>query len=136
MVTLDAPDIRQTRLSDFCVVIHFISGCLLLQQHGEPLQAPGVQAKAAGQEILMKSVEGAVVLGNGLNWSQPLHVDHLSAAQQEADPVFQPVCLLLQAAIDGELLKQLETERQGGSADREEHSKAQHEHCSCLTLVH
>lgn len=60
----------------------------------------------------MKGAEGAVVLGDGLNWSQPLHVDHLSATQEEADPLLQPVCLLLQAAIAGQLLKQLEI--QGG----------------------
>lgn len=84
-------------------------GCSLLQQHGEPLQAPGVQAKVLGHQAFVEGAKGAVVLGNRLNWSQPLHVDHLSSTQQEADPLLQPLCLLLQAAIARELLKQLET---------------------------
>lgn len=82
---------------------------VLLQQHGEPLQAPGVQAKASGHQALVEGAEGAVVLGDGLDRPQPLHVDHLSPAQEKADPLLQPVRLLLQAAIAGQLLEQLET---------------------------
>lgn len=76
------------------------------------MQAPGVQAKASGHQALVESAEGAVVLSDGLDWSHPLHMDHLSPTQEEADPLLQPVCLLLQAAIAGQLLKQLETHRQ------------------------
>lgn len=85
---------------------------VLLQQHGEPLQASGVQAKASGHQALVEGAEAAVVLADGLDRSQPLHVDHLSAPQEKADPLLEPVRLLLQAAIAGQLLKQLGRHRQ------------------------
>lgn len=69
----------------------------------------------------MEGAEGAVELCNGLDRSQPLHVDHLSSAQEEADPLLQPVRLLLQAAIAGQLLKQLETYRQKRGQETEGH---------------
>ena len=49
---------------------------LLLQQHGEPLQAAGVQVKPLGHQVLVEGAEGAVVLSDWLDWSQPLHMDH------------------------------------------------------------
>lgn len=69
----------------------------------------------------MEGAEGAVVLSNGLNWSQPLHVDHLSATQEETDPLLQPLSLLLQAAVAGQLLKQLDTQAEEGSENNKEH---------------
>lgn len=80
---------------------------LLLQHHAEPLQAPGVQTKPSGHQIHVECVEGAVVLVDGLDWPKPLHMDHLSPTQEEADPLRQPLCLLLQSVIVGKLLKQL-----------------------------
>lgn len=79
---------------------------VILQHHGEPLQAPGVQTKPSGQQTLVEGVEGAVMFSDGLDWSQPLHVDYLSPTKEEADPLLQPLCLLLQATIAGKLLKQ------------------------------
>lgn len=70
-----------------------------------------MQAKASGHQALVERIEGAVVLCDGLDGSQPLHMDHLSSTQEKTDPLLQPVCLLLQAAIAGHLLKQLDTHR-------------------------
>lgn len=69
----------------------------------------------------MEGAEGAVVLGDGLDRSQPLQVDHLSSTQEEADPLLQPVRLLLQAAVAGQLLKQLGTQAEEGSGDKQGH---------------
>lgn len=94
-----------------------------------------MQAKASGHQALVEDAEGAVVFGDGLDWSQPLHVDHLSPTQEEADPLLQPVCLLLQAAIAGQLLKQLR-DTQRVRKQRGTH-REQQKHCSsCITLVH
>lgn len=71
-----------------------------------------MQAKASGHQAFVEDAEGAVVFADGLYWSKLLQVDHLSPTQQKADPLLQPVCLLLQAAIAGQLLKQLDTHRQ------------------------
>lgn len=53
------------------------------------------------------------MLSYGLNWSQSVHVHHLGSTQEEADPLLQPVCLLLQAAIAGQLLEKLEAHSRG-----------------------
>lgn len=71
-----------------------------------------MQAKGAGHEAPVEGAQGAVVLSDGPDWSQPLHMDYMSSTQEKADPLLQPVCLLLQAAIAGQLLKQLEVHRQ------------------------
>lgn len=62
----------------------------------------------------MEQAEVAAVLSDGLDWSKPFQVYHLNASQQKTDPLLQPVCLLLQAAIDGQLLKQLQPDERGG----------------------
>lgn len=80
---------------------------VLVQQHGEALQAPGVQPEASGHQALVEGAEGAVVLGQGLHRSQPLHVHHLGPPQEEADPLLQPVRLLLQPVVAGQLLQNL-----------------------------
>lgn len=96
--------------SAVCIVFEVFRGCdsILLQHHGEPLQASGVKVKALGHQVFVENAEGVVVLSNGLDWSKPLQVDHLSPAQQKADPLLQPAGLLLQAAIAGQLLEQLD----------------------------
>lgn len=72
-----------------------------------------MKVKALGHQAFVENAEGAVVLSNGLDWSKPLQVDHLSPAQQKADPLLQPAGLLLQVAIAGQLLKQLDAHGQG-----------------------
>lgn len=67
-----------------------------------------MKVKALGHQAFVENAEGVVVLGNELDWSKPLQVDHLSPTQQKADPLLQPVGLLLQVAIAGQLLKQLD----------------------------
>lgn len=56
----------------------------------------------------MKRTQGAVVFCNGLNQTQCLNMAHLGTTQEEADPVLQQIRLLLQAAIAGELPKELQ----------------------------
>lgn len=74
-----------------------------------------MQAEVTGHQAFVEGAEGAVVFGEGLYRSQPLHVDHLSPTQEVADPLFQPVRLLLQATVARQLLKQLEiTDSRGG----------------------
>ncbi|KAA8591990.1 hypothetical protein FQN60_017364, partial [Etheostoma spectabile] len=46
-------------------------------EHGEPLQAAGVQVEPAGHQGLVEGVEGAVVLSDGLHRAQSLYVDNL-----------------------------------------------------------
>lgn len=84
----------------------------------------------------MEEAQGAVVLCDGLNWSQYLLVDHLSPTQQEADPLLQPVGLLLQAAIAGQLLEELQRRRKRRSEGcwRSTENMGQKE--ICFTLVH
>lgn len=88
---------------------------ILLQHHGEAVQAARVQAQPPAHQALVEGAERAEVLGDGLDQTQPLHVDHLSSSQEEADPFFQPVRLLLEAAVARQLLKQLETQEEDGS---------------------
>lgn len=83
-----------------------------------------MQAKPLGHQVLVEDAEGVVVFSDGLDRSKPLQVGHLNPAQQKADPLLQPIRLLLQSAIAGQLLKQLEAHRQRtGQENREEHGE-------------
>lgn len=66
-----------------------------------------MQTQASRHQRLVEGVEGAVVLSDGLDRTQPLDVDDLGATQEKADPLLQPLCLLLQATIAGQPFKQL-----------------------------
>lgn len=91
---------------------------LLLKHHSEARQAPRVQAQPSGHQILVEGVQCAVVLGDELDQSQPLHVDHLSSSQKVTDSFLQPVRLLLEAAVARQLLKQLEIQEEDKSETR------------------
>jgi len=78
------------------------------------MQAPGVQVQASGHQAFVENVERTVLLSNGLDRTQALCVDHLSSTQKEADPFLQPVCLVLEATIARQLLKQLATHAEEG----------------------
>lgn len=84
--------------------VRLVRGVTVLQQHGESLQAPGVHPKVPGHQVLMEGAKGAVVLGDGRDRSEPLQVDQPSSAQQDADPLLQPLRLLLQSEVAGQLL--------------------------------
>lgn len=91
---------------------------ILLKHHSEARQAPRVQAQPSGHQILVEGVQCAVVLGDELDQSQPLHVDHLSSSQKVTDSFLQPVRLLLEAAVARQLLKQLEIQEEDKSETR------------------
>lgn len=73
-----------------------------------------MQVELVARQGLVEHAEVAAVLNDGLDRSKPLQVFDLDPTQLEADPLLQPVGLLLQAAIDGQLLKQLEPQENGG----------------------
>lgn len=60
-----------------------------------------MEVKALRHQALVESAKNTVLLSNGLDWSQPLHMNDLSPTKEKADPLPQPVYLLLQAAIAG-----------------------------------
>lgn len=62
----------------------------------------------------MEQAEVTTVLNDRLDGSKPFQVDDLNSTQQKTDPLLQPVRLLLQAAVDGQLLKQLEPHERRG----------------------
>lgn len=81
-----------------------------MEQRGETLQAPGVQVTWGAHEGLVEQAEVTAVLNDRLHQSKAFQVYDLDSTQQKTDPLLQPVRLLLQAAVDGQLLKQLKHE--------------------------
>lgn len=67
-----------------------------------------MQVQLVGHQGLVEHAEFTAVLNDRLDRSKPFQVFDLDPTQQKANPLLQPVGLLLQAAIDGQLLKQLE----------------------------
>lgn len=88
------------------------------------MQAAGVQVEPLGQQFLVEGAEHSVVFGDGPRRSQPLHVDHLSPAQEEADPLFEAVGLVLQAAEARQLHEELRTAEQRSETVRNTESPA------------
>lgn len=73
-----------------------------------------MQVKLVGHQGLVERAEVTTVLNDRLDRSKPVQVFDLDSTQQKADPLLQPVCLLLQAAIDGQLLKHLKPHENPG----------------------
>lgn len=84
-----------------------------------------MQVTGLAHEGLVEQAEVTAVLKDGLDGSKPVQVHELNSTQQQADSLLQPVRLLLQAAIDGQLLKQLkphEKARSGKAQRRQRHT--------------
>lgn len=84
---------------------------VLVQKHSEALEAPGVQVKRVAHQGLVEHAEVTAVLDDGLDRAEALQVHGLNPPQQQADPLLQPVRLLLQAAVDRELLEELKPQK-------------------------
>lgn len=90
-----------------CFVLRRSCTNIPVEQRAEALQAPGVQVQWVAHEGLVEQAEVTTVLKDWLDGSKAFQVYDLKSTQQETDAVLQAVCLLLQAAIEGQLLKQL-----------------------------
>lgn len=91
-----------------------------MEQRSEALQAPGVQVEWGAHEGLVEQAEVTAVLNDRLHRSKPFQVYDLNSTQQQTDPLLQPVGLLLQAAVDGQLLEQLQTHQRPGQKQPEQ----------------
>lgn len=94
-----------------------------------------MQVKLVGHQGLVEGAEVTTVLNDRLDRSKPVQVFDLDSTQQKANPLLQPVCLLLQAAIDGQLLEQLKPHENPGQTTASSISTT-HRERSCSTLVH